>query len=255
MFKIIKFVMLDIINNKIMLIYTALLGLLSWGTFSLEDNSAKGMLTLLNIILLIVPLVSILFSTIYIYKSAEFIELLVSQPIRRSRIWSSLFLGLCLSFIMAFGLGAGIPLFVYAPLPLALTMTMVGILISLVFVALACLSAVLARDKAKGIGVAIMVWLYFALIFDAIVLFLLFQFSEYPIEKAMVGICATSPIDLGRILILLKMDISALMGYTGAVFNSYFGSTLGSIVSLLIMLAWVAVPFLLSLRIFNHKDL
>ena len=232
-----------------------MLAAFAWSAFSLEDNSSKGTLTLLNIILLIVPLVSILFSTIYIYNSAEFIELLVSQPIKRNKIWISLFFGLSLSFVIAFILGAGIPLFVFADTNIAIIMTTIGCIITLVFIAIAFLSSILSRDKAKGIGISISVWLYFALLFDGLVLFLLFQLAEYPIEKMMVFLSATSPIDLARILILLQLDVSALMGYTGAIFKDYFGSTLGLLVAFLLLLIWVIVPFLFSLKIFKHKDL
>lgn len=255
MSRIIRFIILDILKNKIVLVYTVLLAAFAWSAFSLEDNSSKGTLTLLNIILLIVPLVSILFSTIYIYNSAEFIELLVSQPIKRNKIWISLFFGLSLSFVTAFILGAGIPLFVFADTNIAIIMTTIGCIITLVFIAIAFLSSILSRDKAKGIGISISVWLYFALLFDGLVLFLLFQLAEYPIEKMMVFLSATSPIDLARILILLQLDVSALMGYTGAIFKDYFGSTLGLLVAFLLLLIWVIVPFLFSLKIFKHKDL
>jgi len=255
MSRIIRFIILDILKNKIVLVYTVLLAAFAWSAFSLEDNSSKGTLTLLNIILLIVPLVSILFSTIYIYNCAEFIELLVSQPIKRNKIWISLFFGLSLSFVIAFILGAGIPLFVFADTNIAIIMTTIGCIITLVFIAIAFLSSILSRDKAKGIGISISVWLYFALLFDGLVLFLLFQLAEYPIEKMMVFLSATSPIDLARILILLQLDVSALMGYTGAIFKDYFGSTLGLLVAFLLLLIWVIVPFLFSLKIFKHKDL
>jgi Cu-processing system permease protein len=146
-------------KNKIVLTYTILLAAFAWSTFSLEDNPTKGTLTLLNIILLIVPLVTILFSTIYIYNSAEFIELLTSQPIERKKIWVSLFSGLAFSFVISFLIGAGIPLFVYANIPIALMMTVIGCIISLVFIAIAFLSSILSRDKAKGIGMSILLWL------------------------------------------------------------------------------------------------
>jgi len=45
------------------------------------------------------------------------------------------------------------------------------------------------------------------------------------------------------------------MGYTGAIFKDYFGSTLGLLVAFLLLLIWVIVPFLFSLKIFEHKDL
>ena len=253
--RIIKIIFLDILKNKIVLAYTIILAILSWSSFGLEDNTAKGLLTVLNVILFTVPLVSILFATIYLYNSSEFIELLLSQPIKRRKIWLSLFLGLSLSMVLAFFIGAGIPLLINAPNSVGIMMLIIGCLISLVFVALAFLSSILTRDKAKGIGIAIMTWLYFALLFDGIILFLLFQLSEYPIEKAMIGITALSPIDLARIQILLHLDVSAMMGYTGAIFKDFFGTSVGLLISFLLLCLWVVIPFLISLSKFKNKDL
>jgi Cu-processing system permease protein len=51
------------------------------------------------------------------------------------------------------------------------------------------------------------------------------------------------------------MDISALMGYTGAVFKDFFGTQAGMLATILVLLLWIAVPTWLSLRKFNLKDL
>lgn len=253
--RIIKIIFLDILKNKIILVYTLILAVLSWSSFGLEDNSAKGLLTILNIILFTVPLVSILFATIYLYNSTEFIELLLSQPIKRKKIWLSLFLGLSLVMVLAFFIGAGIPLLLNAPDSLGIMMLVIGCLITLVFVALAFLSSILTRDKAKGIGIAIMGWLYFALLFDGLILYLLFQFSDYPIEKAMIVVTAFSPIDLARIQILLHLDVSAMMGYTGAIFKDFFGTSLGLLLSFSLLCLWIIIPFFVSLIKFKNKDL
>ncbi|MCB0819092.1 MAG: ABC transporter permease subunit [Bacteroidetes bacterium] len=253
--KIVKFILLDILKNKIVVLYTLLLAVFSWSAFGMEDNSTKGILTLLNLILLTVPLIAILFSTIYIYNSSEFIELLLSQPIKRKKIWSSMFVGLITSFILAFTIGAGIPLLIYAPTNVGLMMFAIGIIISAVFVSLAFLSSILTRDKAKGIGIAVLLWMYFALLFDALVLFLTFQFGDYPIEKMMVGITATSPIDLARIMVLLHLDVSAMMGYTGAIFKDFFGTPLGLSIAFALLVLWIAIPYWISLRLFKTRDL
>ncbi|MBP9098441.1 MAG: ABC transporter permease subunit [Ferruginibacter sp.] len=253
--KIIKYVIIDILRSRIMLAYTVFLLLFSFSIFNLEDNSTKGLLSLLNIILIIVPLVSILFSAIYVYNSAEFLELLVSQPLKRTAIWLSIFSGLAASQAIAFIIGAGIPIMLYEATDTGFMMLITGTFLSVIFVAIAMLAAVSTRDKAKGIGVNILLWLYFALLFDGIVLFLLFQFADYPLEKIMVAISALNPIDLGRILILLKLDVSALMGYTGAIFKDFFGTRSGLIISFLVLLAWVIIPAFLSVRKFKRKDL
>lgn len=253
--RIFKFVMLDILRNRIVLIYTLLLAAISWSVFGMEDNSTKGLLTLLNVILLTVPLVSVIFSTIYMYNSSEFIELLVSQPLKRKRLWRSLFSGLLLSLTLAFILGCGIPLLLMAPDMIGVMMLTVGCLITAVFISLAMLASILTRDKAKGIGISIMLWLFFALLFDGLVLFLLFQLADYPIEKPMVIMTSLNPIDLGRILILLHLDVSAMMGYTGAIFKDFFGNTFGMLAAFLILLLWVLIPFWISMRKFIKKDL
>lgn len=253
--RIVQFVLADIIRNRIVVAYALLLAVCSWTVFGLEDSSSKAVLTLLSLVLLMVPLISILFSTIYLYKSAEFIELLLSQPIRRRRIWVSLFAGLSTSLVAAFLLAAGPPLLLFAESGVALLLLAAGSLLTVIFVALAFLAAILSRDKAKGIGIAVMLWFWFALLFDGLVLFLLFQFSDYPIEKPMVLLAATSPLDLARILVLLQVDQAAMLGYTGAIFKTYFGNVLGMTLSFAILALWAVLPFLWSLRIFRKKDL
>ena len=236
MMRILKYVVLDILKNKIVIVYAIMLALYSWSAFSLEDNATKGLLTVLNIILLTVPLVSVLFATIYVYNSNEFIELLVSHPVKRSVIWKALFFGMSLSMVVSFIVGVGIPLLIFADTGTALMMIVSGSLLSVIFVAVAFL-------------------LYFALLFDGLVLFLFFQFADYPIEKPVVLLSALSPIDLCRILILLRMNISAMMGHTGAIFKDIFGSNLGIILSFMLLALWVIVPFLISLIKFRKKDL
>lgn len=253
--KMIKYIIADILRSRIVIVYTLVLLALSLSVFAIEDNPAKGILSLLNIILFIVPLVSIIFSTIYIYNSSEFIELLVSQPLQRKTIWLSMFTGLAMSLSLSFVAGAGIAILIYAGSVTGLIMIAAGILLSVIFVAISLLASVKIRDKAKGIGVAIMLWLYFAMLFDTLVLFLLLQFSDYPIEKGMVALTALNPVDLSRVLILLRIDVSAMMGYTGAVFRQFFGSGSGMLVALAVMLLWIAVPLRISTTRFKSKDL
>ena len=253
--KLLKYVIVDIIQNKIVLIYTVLLLIISLSVFNLENNAAKGMLSLLNIILLIVPLICIIFSTIYIYNSSEFIELLVSQPLKRRTIWISIFSGLSSSLSLAFFIGAGIPILLYHADATGFMMIAMGLFLTIVFVSIAMLAAGLTRDKAKGIGLSILLWLFFSLIFDALVLFFLFQFQDYPLENIMVIFSFLNPIDLSRIQILLQMDISALMGYTGAIFREFFGNTTGILLSFSGLFIWIIFPLMVSLKKFKRKDL
>jgi len=255
MINLIKYVMTNILRNKIIITYTIFLLAIGMSVFNLEDNSTKGLLSLLNIVLIVVPLVCIIFSTIYVYNSAEFIELLVSQPLQRKHIWLSLFFGIALSLVLAFFIGIGLPVLLYSFTATGIILVAVGLMLTIIFVAIAMLAAVKTRDKAKGIGIAVLLWLYFSLLFDGLVLFVLFQFADYPLENLMLFLSTLNPVDIGRIFILLKMDVSALMGYTGAIFQNFFGTLPGMIMATIVMLLWMIVPLYFSVYIFNRKDL
>ena len=151
--------------------------------------------------------------------------------------------------------GIGIPVAMYAPNATGLTLVIVAAGLSVAFVSIALLASVLTRDKAKGIGVALLLWFYFALLYDALVLFLMFSFADYPLEKAMLAVIALNPIDLARVVVLLQMDISALMGYTGALFREFLGTGWGIGFAVFVLLLWVFVPIGVAVRVFRRKDL
>jgi len=253
--KVIKYVLWDILRSRVVLLYTLLLLLVSFTLFSLEDNPAKALLSMLNVVLIIVPMISLVFATIYYYNSSEFIELLLSQPLQRSSIWLSLFSGLAGALVSAVAIGMGLPIILFEPTAAGLSLLIIALLLTLIFVSIALLVAVRTRDKARGIGKAILLWLFLSLIYDGIVLFLLFQFSDYPLEQPMIAMSFLNPIDLGRILILLKLDVAALMGFTGAVFKDFFGTNLGILVSLIVLLLWAGLPLWLSTRFFKRRDM
>ena len=117
------------------------------------------------------------------------------------------------------------------------------------------LSAIISRDRAKGIGISIFIWMFFSIIYDGILLVLMFQFADYPIEGIMATLAGLNPVGLSRIFVLLQLDISAMLGYSGAVFQKVFGSGGGMGISMLILMIWATVPFILSLIKFNKKDL
>lgn len=253
--KIARFILFDILKNKIVIFYTILLFIISWSVLGLESNFTKATLSLLNVVLLVVPLVSIIFSTIYVYNSSQFIELLLSQPVPRSKVWFNIFLGLSTALVFAFLIGCGIPIFLYSSLETGFSLIIIGILLSVIFTSFAMLSAILTRDRAKGIGISIFIWMFFSIIYDGILLMLMFQFADYPIEGIMATLAGMNPVGLSRIFVLLQLNISAMLGYSGAVFQKVFGSGGGMGISMLVLVIWATVPFVLSLIKFNKKDL
>lgn len=255
MFKLSRYVLYDILRSKVVIAYTLFLFVVSLSLFQLEENSSKAILSLLTIVLIVVPLISMIFTTIHYYNSYEFIELMLSQPLSRTRILLSEYAGVALSLLSAFFMGVGLPVLLFAFEETGIALLLTGGALTLVFTSIAFLASVKARDKARGIGAALLLWFYFSLIFDGLILLILFAFSDYPMEKVTLALSALNPIDLGRIYIMLKMDISALMGYTGALYKDFFGSGTGIILTGCIMLLWITLPLWWALRVFKRKDL
>jgi Cu-processing system permease protein len=164
-------------------------------------------------------------------------------------------IGVAVALSLAVLLGMGVPVLLYAAGVTGLTLLLVAVLLTVVFMLLAFLAAVLARDKARGLGAALLIWFYFALLHDGATLYALFLLEEYPLEGISVVLLSLNPIDIGRVLVLLQMDVSALMGYTGALLKDQMGTGSGIGFSAVILAAWVAAPLVLVLRSFRRKDL
>ena len=124
----------------------------------------------------------------------------------------------------------------------------------MIFTALAFNIALSNENKIKGFGYAILLWLFLAVIYDGLFLMTLIMFEDYPLDKLSLVGTMLNPIDLSRTLILLKLDISALLGYTGAVFKEFFGTSFGLIVSSITLSVWVILPVLRIVFKSKRKD-
>ncbi len=259
MIKILRYALFDLTRSRWTIFYTAFYLLFTLALFWLSNDISKVIISLLNVILVLIPLIAMMFSIMYYYNSREFIELLLAQPIPRAQIFLGLYLGLALALTLCLIIGVGIPFLIYGLVGSVeifnyLTLLGVGIFLSFIFSAIAFIIALRFENKIKGFGFAILTWLFFAIIYDGLFLVLLAYFNDYPIEKlALIG-TFLNPIDLSRILVLLKLDISALMGFTGAIFEKFLGSGSGIMVAIGSLLLWIIVPFIFIKRISIVKD-
>ena len=225
----------------------------------LNNDLSKAVITLMNVIIILVPLIGTIFGVMYYYNSKEFTELLLAQPLKRSSIFLGQYFGVAISLSMSLILGLGLPFIAYglfkssAIWDFSLLLT-TGVFLTFIFSALAFNIALSNENKIKGFGYAILMWLFLAIIYDGLFLMSLIFFSDYPLDKLSLFGTMLNPIDLSRTLILLKLDISALLGYTGAVFKQFFGTNLGLIASLVALSLWTLIPILRIIFKSKKKD-
>jgi Cu-processing system permease protein len=257
--KLVRYQARDVARSRWLLAYAGFFVLATDALLRFGNDGARALLSLANVVLFVVPLVGLAFGTTYLHDAREFTELLLAQPVRRSQLFAGLSLGLALPLAGALVLGVALP-FVWHGLPDAsarATLAVLlgcGVALTAIFVALAFLIAVRADDKVRALGAAVGVWLGMALVYDALVVVAVATFADHPVERPLLGLMLANPVDLARVLLLLRFDAGALMGYTGAVFARAFQGGAGVVVAATALTAWAAVPAALGLRAFRRKD-
>ena len=257
--KVTRHVIVDVLRNRWVVAYALFFLVATDVLLRLAGSGPRALLSLLNVVVLLIPLVTIVFVTIYWHGAREFNELLLAQPVARTTLFHGLFAGLVLPLSAAFALGVTIPLVARGVVdastaPLLGMMVLAGIALTAVFGAVAVLIGGVVEDRLRGLGIALGVWLLLTVAWDGGVLWAAMAFQDYPLERAMLGLTFANPVDLARTLLVLRFDVAALMGYTGAVFQRALGGTTGTIVALVGLAAWTIVPGLFALRAFRRKD-
>ena len=259
MFKILKYSFFDLVRSRWSYVYLLFYIALGFTLLFLNNDLSKAVITLMNIIIVLVPLIGTIFGIMYYYNSREFTELLIAQPIRRSSIFLGQYLGVAGSLTLSLVIGLGLPFILYglfrsnAIWDFSL-LIITGAFLTAIFTALSLNIAIVNENRIKGFGYAILMWLFFAVLYDGLFLLILIVFEEYPLDNFSLIVTLLNPIDLARILILLKLDISALLGYTGAVFKSFFGTNSGLAISILMLILWTVIPVWAYLRRARRKD-
>lgn len=249
------------IRNKWLIGYALSFFFLCNLIFYTSSSSSSGTVaSLLNLFLLVIPLFGLLFGSLSFVDSIPFFEMILIRPVSRMELyigkWIGLSLGLSLSFLIGimpvatFYLNINDEYFY-----LFILLLVFSILLHLIFVSISFCLSVILRSKEVILIVSLLVWFYFYILYDLIILGFSIHFGEYPLEVPVFTSILLNPLDLVRIIILIKMDIGSLMGFSTAFFMKYLGGTKGIVLSSTFLSLWIALPLLLGLSIFKKKDM
>jgi Cu-processing system permease protein len=257
--KVLRYELRDLRRSRWILGYALLLLLLTDALLRFGGGGPRAVLSLLNVVLVFVPLVSIVFGAMYLYGARDFIELLLAQPVGRTALFAGLYGGLATPLAAAFVLGVGLP-FLWGGSgdgslagPLAMLLA-AGVLLTLVFTALAFLVSLLFEDRAKGLGAALLVWLAATALYDAVLVLVAVAVVDRSLELTLIGLTLLNPVDLGRVRLRPPVDHAAPRGFTGAVLERFCGSGLGAAITATALTLWCVGPLGLALRRFRRQD-
>src|SRR5690606_25501540 len=233
---VLSFCLKDLLRSRFIAAYFLFHLAAGYSLMHYAPTSSSGFGALLSLVLFLAPLSSSVFGTLYFYQSRGFQELMLSQPVSRAALLTgqgaalrfalcaALSLGLCFPTLAAGFLGGLV-------LPFLAAFMGDGVLLHLCFLALAFLIALTMEDRLRGFSASLVLWLFLVFFYDGALLFIVTRFSDYPLDRFVIGAVLLNPVDLERILVLMQLDASVLLGYTGSVFRRFFGTGTGLAVS------------------------
>ncbi len=257
--KVLKYELRDVVRGRALPLYGVFFLVATELLLRFGGGGSRALLSLASVTLLVVPLISIVLGTMHVYNAREFNELLLSQPVNRRQLFGGLYLGLALPMAIAFLGGVLVPVIARGPYDGATTATIAmlcvaGVFLTGIFTGLAFAIALKFEDRVRGMGLALLTWLVLAVVYDALVLVAANALHAYPLERPLLALMLLNPVDLARVVLMLNFDVSALMGYTGAVFREFFGGGAGLAIALGALSLWLAAPIAAGLRVFVRKD-
>lgn len=188
--------------------------------------------------------------------------LLLSYPVSRATLVAGKFIGHCAALVTATVVGFGFAMLIVQVMqPETRTLAawvhvgnfvLSACLLGACFVAIAAVISVLAADKARAVGLALLAWLAAVIVFDLCLLAILVVSGGSPLERTLFPhLLYLNPIDVFRLVNLTTLGAGGgnelFLGMTGGntypVWALYFALVL-----------WTVVPFGLARFIFRREE-
>ncbi|MEW6990333.1 ABC transporter permease [Colwelliaceae bacterium 6441] len=259
----------DGLRNRWLISITIIFAVLSIGLtyFGAAASGAVGVTSLsttvaslASLAVFLIPLIALLLSYDSFVGEQESgtLLLLLTYPLSKTQLLLGKFMGqggiIALATILGFGSSA---LILYIQINdievLRLFATFIGsaVLLGLSFTAMAYLISLCVNEKSKAAGVALIIWFFFALVFDLALLALLVGVEQGVSQQGLTQIMMFSPSDIFRLVNLAGLDSTDVNGALAIAIKSSLSQ--GQLFS--VLLAWVALPLVGANIIFKRKTL
>ncbi|MGC9307841.1 MAG: ABC transporter permease subunit [Thermoplasmatota archaeon] len=226
------------------------------------DDTIAGMM---SIVTFLIPIIGLMlgYAAIVGEKESGSLQLLLSYPVHRYEVLVGKFLGL--SSVLAFAslIGFGVS---GAVIGLSISgmqwgeygiFIVASFLIGFAYIALSlCFSAVLQK-RSTALGLSVLLWFLFAIIWNTILLVLLVVTENIDLSPGSEFVAPTwyhvgaliNPVTAYQTLV--AVNIGPVSANIAGELPSFYSTP----VALTVLLAWIAVPLLVAFVIFRRKDI
>jgi Cu-processing system permease protein len=256
-----KWILTFAVAFALLILAISYFGLVTAGTVGFQGFTRTSA-SLLSLVLYVVPLIALTMGTLSFTSERSVSELLFAQPVTRTEILLGKLAGLFASMVTAtlIGFGAGgLVIAVRAgsegagryPVFVALSL-----LLALAFLSLAALVAFLFQRKARAFGVTLILWFFFVVFYDLLVIGGSLLLKERTANAFIFASLFGNPVDMVRVASLIVLDGKEIFGAAGGALVRFLGGERTSLVLLLGgLLLWIVIPFLASCHLLKRQDI
>jgi Cu-processing system permease protein len=227
------------------------------------QDFARTAASLVQLVLLLVPLTSLLIGVLSLAPERGAAELLFSQPISRRTILLGKLLGLFEALVGAQALGfgaAGLVIFSQSGnegLAGFVMLFAASVVLTAIFLGLAALLAATAigRRRTRALALALVLWFVAVVLFDVAALGLASLLPSGPASRVLIVAVIVNPVDAVRTAALLGIEGAAAFGAASLAFLRFTKGPWGAAALLgLSLLFWIAVPALAAVERLRRTD-
>jgi Cu-processing system permease protein len=228
------------------------------------QDFARTAASLVQLVLLLVPLTSLLIGVLSLAPDRGAAELLFSQPVARRTILLGKLLGLFEALVAAQALGfgaAGVVIFSQSGdegLSGFLMLFAASAVLTAIFLGIAALLAATAmgRRRSRALALALVVWFVAVVLFDVAALGLASLLPSGPASRVLIVAVLVNPVDAVRTATLLGVEGAAAFGAASLAFLRFTKGAWGATILLgLSLLLWIAAPALAAIERLRRTDL
>ena len=227
------------------------------------QDFARTAASLVQLVLLLVPLTSLLIGVLSLAPDRGAAELLFSQPISRRTIMLGKLLGLFEALVGAEALGfgaAGLVIFSQSGNDGVAGFLMLfgaSVALTAIFLGAAALLAATAigRRRTRALALALVWWFVAVVLFDVAALGLASLLPSGPASRVLIVAVIVNPVDAVRTATLLGIEGAAAFGAASLAFLRFTKGAWGAAGLLgLSLLFWIAVPALAAVERLRRTD-
>ena len=228
----------------------------SVGVASLSSTIAS----LASLAVFLIPLIALLVSYDSFVGEQESgtLLLLLTYPMSKSQLLLGKFIGQggIISLATLLGFGASAVLLSYQQgteevIPAFTLFIGSAILLGLSFTAIAYVVSLLVSEKSKAAGFALILWFFFALVFDLALLALLVGTEDVISQQGLTKLMMLNPADIFRLVNFAGLDNADVNGAIAVAIQS----TMSARQLFMLLGAWVLAPLVLATFIFRTRKI